>query len=1335
MRKLWVLICCIAVGTSGVSQRIFDTTYKDGAGQTTNVCIFLPALYLSQPSTDSVQAIIFSPGLGEIGSDSTLIFRNGPMQYLQSGWDGSVTLGNGVHHPIIITIQEASTYLKPIFYDPVLDSILAHFRIFKHSVHETGLSQGGEVVNAHAIYQATSSDSSFGKKIRSIVNVEGVRPDNNYDATVYPTSFVPWAHNGGREWGFQQCQDSRDINTIVTTMNGAGMGTIAQYTPTCIGTGAHGYWNYYYGGYLSTGNGGDNTTQTPNLWSFNGVSQNIYQWMLRQGDTVNDLAGGGNSAPNVSAGASQTIQAPASMLTLSGTASGNNGATISSHTWSQVSGPSCTITSPSSGSNTSPTTTVTSMTVGVYVFKLAVTDNLSQTNSSTVSDTVKPVPTVYKHFGVIGSSTPVPYFGSPAIYPTDSGWVQQVAAYYKNQFILDTFYDLAQTSTNVYQGMPTWYIHADSVLFGGNPTFAIDTTRNIDAILKKSPTVVLVHYPTNNYDYLTTAQVMFAFRTIKAHSDSAAVPCFILGTQPRGNLSPTEHQRLIDINDSIIVQFGARAIPYYDEVAQSPGSFNMNPTLWLGYPNYLGTAYMDSVHMNPSGHDTIVHHVLAAQIFGATAPIANAGGTTRLDITQYNGVLQLNATASVCQNCKYFWTFPDSGYYANGSSSLSRGSFGEPTQGLLKNPFSATPEVIELGMYSNRDGDSTHKYRFFLQVIDSVTGLSGYDTAYVVLTYPYNSFPPQSPDANGWRKAVAGDSVLHKGIKVNDILITGAKANALAGSNTNIDLEFSFSNTFRTDTGTAHRIWINAGNPGQMYGYISLIYDTTGSATGPLKPPPGILNDTISYYGQNALTSIWGYKLMNMIHVRFTGQYDSLNNTGNANWRGNDVVSSYQDTMYGVRVMNYFQSLAGFSYDFDGISMRACEFDHLSSYAGNFSGMVFKPEFAGEVSSPSTHPAVIDDSSSVHDCDIWNGHESNYYLGTSNGDPCMSFDYLRFFNNKSFAAGGKSFKNLQLHKHNDIHNNVEVLGAINRRFVQQEDFYVGRELGIRDSSNKIHQELIYGAGRQLYNIITTKLAPKTPGASDSVFSNFVCCSVGDPDIFVGQEDTAINFTFYNNTFGGSTVFTMSNTFNNTCHAGQNNLNTILYEGAGTLGAGATLPTITSNGNTYDSTKYHLTSGTATFLGSGNTLVKAITLPNWTVSNQGFPAGYNIQTVEQWGDSIWHNWHDEYNPADPCVLYQQPTGYNSGDIVHWFGKYYQSKHNNNNGTPPTPGATDANWTLLKFSNGGTMPPGDLTLFANDPYAVQGIGLLQQTPQATGSSGNFIARKRKSKITSP
>lgn len=96
-----------------------------------------------------------------------------------------------------------------------------------------------------------------------------------------------------------------------------------------------------------------------------------------------------NLTPVVNAGVNQSITLPTSTVTLSGSATDIDG-TISSHTWTFVSGPNTpTITTPSNY-----TTTVTGLIEGIYLFRLTALDNLSAGGADEIKVTVNAAPLV-----------------------------------------------------------------------------------------------------------------------------------------------------------------------------------------------------------------------------------------------------------------------------------------------------------------------------------------------------------------------------------------------------------------------------------------------------------------------------------------------------------------------------------------------------------------------------------------------------------------------------------------------------------------------------------------------------------------------------------------------------------------------------------------------------------------------------------------------------------------------------------------------------------------------------------------------------------------------------
>ena len=105
------------------------------------------------------------------------------------------------------------------------------------------------------------------------------------------------------------------------------------------------------------------------------------------GGTINYTTNCGASAPSVSASTSNaSITLPTNFVTLTGTATPSGSATISTYSWSELSGPSTfTFSTPAAASNL-----VTNMVQGTYVFKITATDSNGLTGSATVTVVVNP---------------------------------------------------------------------------------------------------------------------------------------------------------------------------------------------------------------------------------------------------------------------------------------------------------------------------------------------------------------------------------------------------------------------------------------------------------------------------------------------------------------------------------------------------------------------------------------------------------------------------------------------------------------------------------------------------------------------------------------------------------------------------------------------------------------------------------------------------------------------------------------------------------------------------------------------------------------------------------
>lgn len=100
------------------------------------------------------------------------------------------------------------------------------------------------------------------------------------------------------------------------------------------------------------------------------------------GFIVSTSSSSANSFPVVNAGSIQNIYLPINYTKLSGSAYDSDGS-IASYLWTKLSGPNCTIVAPSN-----PTTDITNLELGVYIFRLTALDNQGASNFSDVSVSV-----------------------------------------------------------------------------------------------------------------------------------------------------------------------------------------------------------------------------------------------------------------------------------------------------------------------------------------------------------------------------------------------------------------------------------------------------------------------------------------------------------------------------------------------------------------------------------------------------------------------------------------------------------------------------------------------------------------------------------------------------------------------------------------------------------------------------------------------------------------------------------------------------------------------------------------------------------------------------------
>ncbi len=401
-RIFWCLVLFATAGpVLGQSETnnpvTYDTTITETvAGQGT--LSWLVRITRQQNDASQRPVILCIPGSGEVGTDPANLVKFGPHYWLQNGWDGHVTLDNGVHYPILVTIEQPGVNTRPWHLKAVLDILLNVLPIKRNSVHVSGLSQGsyewGELIS----YAASNGDEAAMSEIKSWVDFEGVSPGDNFSGFNLLHPFGHWAKKyGGRMFGLEGTNDSRNIWQITEEMNDS-VGNTGYFCYENFGGGAHCCWNSMYDpsvtnwrclGTVTNANLSPATNPAATMGDYfvdPVTGTNVFQWMLRQGDTtlVTSATPPPVPLPTVSAGTTQSIQLPLSSVTLTGTAAAASGHSLVSTTWTKTSGPAgLTI-----GTASALSTSVTGLTAGTYVFTLTVTDDTGQTATSTVTITV-----------------------------------------------------------------------------------------------------------------------------------------------------------------------------------------------------------------------------------------------------------------------------------------------------------------------------------------------------------------------------------------------------------------------------------------------------------------------------------------------------------------------------------------------------------------------------------------------------------------------------------------------------------------------------------------------------------------------------------------------------------------------------------------------------------------------------------------------------------------------------------------------------------------------------------------------------------------------------------
>jgi predicted esterase len=372
-----LLLSAVLFSLTGYAQsveKVINLPTTGGASPTRPSLIYYPDDYNS--TSTKYPLLVFLHGSGEAGTSLAKIYNSstagGPAYLIEhGGWPSSFTNPSDkkAYKFIVVSPQSNNSWSSSgDETENMIKYLVANYRVDVNRIYITGLSAGGGAAVEYAAHLNGDENSLASTRTYLAAAIVPMSA-----ATLTPKQ--SWADkivgDNVKTWGLgDPNNDTYGENTmnLVNYINKdkAGYGI---FSPNSYG---HGGWNKLY---------------IPSFkQTINGVSMNIYEWMLtntRGGSAATPPPS--VAAPTVSAGSSPTITLPIAIVTLTGSATAASGHKITSYAWTQTSGTGgLNIQSP-----TGATTVVSQLIAGTFVFQLKVTQDDGQTATSSVTVTVK----------------------------------------------------------------------------------------------------------------------------------------------------------------------------------------------------------------------------------------------------------------------------------------------------------------------------------------------------------------------------------------------------------------------------------------------------------------------------------------------------------------------------------------------------------------------------------------------------------------------------------------------------------------------------------------------------------------------------------------------------------------------------------------------------------------------------------------------------------------------------------------------------------------------------------------------------------------------------------
>ncbi len=319
----------------------------------------LPNDYAANP-TKKYPLIIFLHGSGELGNGSATsldVLRRVAIPRLlwSKQFPSSFSYGGKSYSFIVVSPQMKTVNDWTNSIQAVIDYCKKTYRVDADRIYLTGLSLGGVTTWE---YSANSVDRGKGLAAALLV-CPGAYPTAWQLSNISQSQLPIWVTNNSND----PINAASGAQSLVNAINN----TVPK-PPTAWLT-------------IFNKSGHDAWTQTYDpAFTQNGL--NVYQWMLSHSRSTGQTTTPPTLTAN--AGANQVIMLPTNSVTLDASGSSVSSGSITSYTWTKVSGPSSgTISSPSSAK-----TSVTNLVAGTYSFQVTVKDSYGSTATAKVTVTV-----------------------------------------------------------------------------------------------------------------------------------------------------------------------------------------------------------------------------------------------------------------------------------------------------------------------------------------------------------------------------------------------------------------------------------------------------------------------------------------------------------------------------------------------------------------------------------------------------------------------------------------------------------------------------------------------------------------------------------------------------------------------------------------------------------------------------------------------------------------------------------------------------------------------------------------------------------------------------------